>query len=104
MIHGQCPHHDSRQKKQQKYWRKENSRIRKTKSTHQLFTQQIKSEISSDGMHVFSIFLYSIYLFTFVFKICLFILVPVMCNLFPKRGILFFKLNRGKLHDNKQKI
>jgi hypothetical protein len=38
MIHGQCPHHDSRQKKQQKYWRKENSRIRKTKSTHQFFS------------------------------------------------------------------
>jgi hypothetical protein len=29
-------------------------------------------------------FLYNIYLFTFVFKVCLFILVPVMCNLFPK--------------------
>ena len=48
--------------------------------------------------------LYNIYLFTFVFKICLFILAPVMCNLFPKRGMLFLKLNRGKLHENKQKI
>jgi hypothetical protein len=30
----------------------------------------------------FLFILYNIYLFTFVFKICLFILVPVMCNLF----------------------
>jgi hypothetical protein len=51
--------------------------------------QQIKSEISSDGMHVFfsSIFLYNIYLFTFVF-----ILAPVMCNLFPKRGNAIFEI------------
>ena len=53
----------------------------------------------------FLFILYNIYLFTFVFKICLFIiiLVPVMCNLFPKRGMLYLKLNRRKLHDDKKK-
>jgi hypothetical protein len=35
------------------------------------------------------LFVCNIYLFRFVFKICLFILVPVMCNLFPKRGKFF---------------
>jgi hypothetical protein len=51
MIHGQCLHHDSRQKKnQQKYWWKENSRIRKTKSTHQFFslgTCKMRNEIET---------------------------------------------------------
>ena len=37
-------------------------------------------------------FLHNIYLFTFVFKICLFILVPVMCNLFPKKGKAIFEI------------
>jgi hypothetical protein len=36
--------------------------------------------------------LYNIYLFTFVLKICLFILVPVMCTLFPKRGNAIFEI------------
>jgi hypothetical protein len=36
--------------------------------------------------------LYSIYLFTFLFKICLFILIPVMCNIFPKRGNATFEI------------
>jgi hypothetical protein len=40
----------------------------------------------------FLFILYNIYLFTFVFKICLFILVPVMCNLFPKRGNAIFEI------------
>ena len=36
----------------------------------------------------------------------LFILVPVMCSViyFQKREMLFLKLNRGKLHDNKKKF
>jgi hypothetical protein len=37
-------------------------------------------------------FCINIYLFTFVFKICLFILVPVMCTLFPKRGNAIFEI------------
>ena len=37
-------------------------------------------------------FLYNIYLFTFVFKICLVILVPVMCTVFPKRGNAIFEI------------
>jgi hypothetical protein len=37
-------------------------------------------------------FVCNIYLFKFVFKICLFILVPVMCNLFPKRGNDIFEI------------
>jgi len=52
-----------------------------------------------------SIVLYNIYLFTFVFKICLFILIPVLCVIYFQKGeMLFLKLNRGKLHDYKQKI
>jgi hypothetical protein len=41
--------------------------------------------------------LYNIYLFTFVFKIYLFILVPVMCSVVyfqKKREMLFLKLNK----------
>jgi hypothetical protein len=38
------------------------------------------------------LFVCNIYLFRFVFKICLFILVPVMCNLFPKRGNDIFEI------------
>ena len=49
--------------------------------------------------------LYNIYLFTLVFQICLFIitLVPIVCNLFPKRGNAILKLNRGKCHNDKNK-
>ena len=61
MIHGKCPHNDSRHtKNQQKIFRKKNARSRKTKianQSHQLHLsliylhwQQIKSEISSDGV------------------------------------------------------
>jgi hypothetical protein len=32
-----------------------------------------------------------------VFKICLFILVPVMCNLFPKRGNDIFEIEERKI-------
>jgi hypothetical protein len=110
------------QKKQQKIFRKKNARSRKTEITNQshqlhlsliyLHWQQIKSEISSDGvcgffsLLNFLFILYNIYLFTFVFKIYLFILVPVMCSViyFQKREMLFLKLNRGKLHDNKKKF
>ena len=47
--------------------------------------QQIESEISVRDFFFSSIFfLYNIYLFTFVFKICLFILVLAMCNPFSK--------------------
>ena len=53
-----------------------------------LHCPHIKSEISSDVLFI----LYNIYLFTFVFKICLFILVPVMCNLFPKRENSIFEI------------
>ena len=40
--------------------------------------------------------MYNIYLFTFVFKIYLFIIVPVICSViyFQKREMLFLKLNR----------
>ena len=94
-------------KNQQKILGKKNPRSRKTKIIHQspqlrlsnLFAlrNKLNSKSFSDGVCVFfsSFFLfilYNIYLFTVVFKICLFILVPVMCNVFPKRGNAIFEI------------
>ena len=47
--------------------------------------------------------LYNIYLFTFVFKVCLFILVPVMCKLFPKRGNAIFVIEYRKTSRRQKK-
>ena len=101
MSHGQCPHHDSRQKKNlQKYWGKKNQK-------HPSFIFSItplfnllalcnklnpKSVLMECMFFSPQFFLYNIYLFTFVFKICLVILVPVMCTVFPKRGNAIFEI------------
>jgi len=105
MIHGQCSHHDSRQKKANKNigGRKIHEYGKPKAPTncfqlhlsliylHALRNKLNPKSVLMECMFFFSlILLYNIYLFTFVVKICLFILVPVMCNLFPKKGKCYF--------------
>ena len=54
----------------------------------------------------FLFILYNIYLFTFVFQIYLFILVPVMCSViyFQKKGNAILEIKQNKLHDDKKNL
>ena len=98
-------------KKQQKIMGKKNPRIQKTKNTHQflqlhlslIYLHCVCNKLNPKSVLMECLFfspqfcLCNIYLFTFVFKICLFILAPVMCNLFPKRANDIFEIEQRKI-------
>jgi hypothetical protein len=100
------PHHDSRQKKnptkilgEEKFTNTENQKHPPIFSITPLFNLLAlcnklnpKSVLMECMFFSPQFFCINIYLFTFVFKICLFILVPVMCTLFPKRGNAIFEI------------